>query len=146
MHPEQRTSRRSIATYNNSGSDSTEAFKLSHCHTGQSEYFENGEFESRILTQNDGHQRRFFCQLCGKGYHSRQGLAHHKKRHEGKLYFCPICDRNMTQKGVLKRHLRTVHKSDQCARCMQIFHLEDFEQHVETCHHAYIASQKEDTF
>ena len=75
----------------------------------------------------------FRCQLCGKGYLSRRGLSHHMALHEGKTFECPVCGREMNTKGNMKKHLRRIHKSDQCARCMQMFSVEELQLHIQTC-------------
>ena len=72
----------------------------------------------------------FRCDLCGKGYHSAQGLLHHKVVHEGKTFTCPVCDRSLTQKGHLKKHMQRVHKSIQCISCMMVVPLEEYDDHV----------------
>ena len=85
------------------------------------------------ISQFHGKQMPFSCSLCGKGYLSAQGLDHHKSVHEGKKFSCPVCDIKMNQKGNIKQHLRRVHKSDQCMKCLQVYSIKDFSLHFQAC-------------
>ncbi|XP_005104500.1 zinc finger and BTB domain-containing protein 47 isoform X24 [Aplysia californica] len=52
----------------------------------------------------------FSCSVCGKGFFSHSGLAHHKKSHSGRKYQCEFCDSKFLLKHHLKEHLRRIHK------------------------------------
>ena len=120
-------------SYNHHARDSIETFNDFHCPSCPAKFVEKFELKTH-MSHNHGHQMPFCCQLCGKGYLSYQGLKDHQMSfHEGKLFACPICDRKMNQKSNLKRHLRLIHKSEQCTRCLQIFHLEEFNLHISAC-------------
>ena len=123
-----------ISSYHLSTSnDSLEMPTSFPCPICPAKFIEKFELKAH-MSQNHGDQMPFCCRLCGKGYQSYQGLKHHQlSYHEGQMFVCPICDRRMNYKSVYKRHLRGVHKSDQCSRCMQMIPLEEFALHVKTC-------------
>lgn len=113
-----------------------QSLKAFFCTSCPAQFYDRSELKEH-MSQSHGDQLPFCCQICGKGYFSNQGLNHHMKLHEGKSFVCPICDRKMNQLGNIKRHLRNVHKSRQCPQCMKVFHLEEYDAHVQTCQHAY---------
>ena len=116
----------------NATNDSLEMLKSFYCPSCPAKFIEMSELKAH-LSQRHGDQMPFCCQLCGRGYRSRKGLWHHMNVHEGRMSMCPICYRTITQKTNFKKHLRNVHKSDQCDRCMKVFDLEQFNIHVSTC-------------
>ena len=123
----------SMPSFAVSQNDSFETLKPLQCPSCPARFFGKNELKAHA-SQNHGDQMPFCCQLCGKGYLSHQGLRDHQMSfHEGQMFFCPICDRKMNYKNVYKRHLRNVHKSDQCSRCMQVFTLEEFKFHISSC-------------
>ena len=95
------------------------------------------EIPSRMLKQHiserHGQVMPHTCSLCGRGYMSSSGLNHHLKAHEGKTYSCPVCDAQFAQKGIVRRHVKNIHQSDQCCHCLNVFKFEDFNQHVMQC-------------
>ena len=121
-----------MSSYGHSHSDSFGILKPFHCPSCPAQFFEKFELKAH-MSGNHGDQMPFCCEICGKGYLSARGLHHHLSLHKGQLYICPLCDRKMNYKSVCKRHLRGVHKSDQCARCMQVFPLEEFDLHIKSC-------------
>ena len=44
---------------------------------------------------------------------------HLEKLHDKQLFECPICDANFTGKGILKRHISTVHESKKPFKCSE---------------------------
>ena len=78
------------------------------------------------------------CALCGKCYASAQGLQFHLQAHSGKIYVCPVCNSNFSQSSTMRRHMRLIHKSNQCAKCKGVFRMnQDYYQHVRNCHPQY---------
>lgn len=76
-------------------------------------------------------QQPYECSLCGKGYATLSGLTLHMETHSGKSYVCPVCDAKFTQRGTMKRHLKSIHRCQQCTECEGVFHCgPEFDQHV----------------
>ena len=77
----------------------------------------------------------YVCSLCGKCYASYQGLQFHIQAHSGKVHVCPVCDSKFSQNSTMRRHMRLVHSSNQCAKCKGVFKLShDYNQHVISCY------------
>ena len=76
---------------------------------------------------------RFECSKCGKMYQTQTGLNLHFASHEGKTFMCAICDAKFTQKGTMKRHLRSIHNSVQCPSCHTVMKIEHYNQHILSC-------------
>ncbi|CAL1530104.1 unnamed protein product [Lymnaea stagnalis] len=96
------------------------------------------EFSSSTLRQHlsqiHGHDMPFQCTLCGKGFYSVSGLNHHKRKHAGQTFLCPICDTTFTQKSKVKRHLRSIHGCIPCSTCPGIFRVgQEYDLHVLCC-------------
>ena len=123
----------SLASYDNPQNGALQSLKAYYCTCCPAKFFDYSDLKDH-MSNNHGNQLPFCCQICGKGYFSNQGLSHHMKLHEGKTFVCPICDRKMNQLGNIKRHLRNVHKSSQCTRCLNVFLLEEYDAHVQTCY------------
>lgn len=55
-----------------------------------------------------GLERRFVCEVCGKGFTAKTVLQKHQLIHTGeKPYQCSECGKCFRQSGVLKTHIRT---------------------------------------
>ena len=81
-----------------------------------------------------GQRMPFICLICGKGYQSSQGLTHHTRLHQGKTFFCPVCDAKFTQNAAMKTHLKKFHDSVLCSACFGVFKQGlEFSQHVLFC-------------
>lgn len=77
----------------------------------------------------------FTCEICQKGYATKAGLALHTQTHQGKSYMCPVCDAKFTQRGTMKRHLKSIHLCLQCPTCEGVFQCgPSFQKHVLECH------------
>ena len=123
----------SIPSFADSQNNSHEIIRPHRCPSCPARFFEKYELKAHA-SQIHGDQMPFCCQQCGKGYLSYQGLKDHQASfHEGQRFICPICDRRMNYKNVYKRHLRNVHKSDQCSQCLEVFNLEEFKYHTQSC-------------
>ena len=76
----------------------------------------------------------FRCKYCAKGYMSYTGLSLHLKVHQGKSFSCPICDKEFTQKGNMKTHMRMKHGACQCPQCSNVFTVGvEYDQHILVC-------------
>ena len=127
------TKRMDFSRYENTRTDVLEASKPYHCTSCPARFFSIREVKIH-MSESHGAQMPYCCHLCGKGYLSYRGLKHHMSVHEGKQFHCPICDKKSNQRGNMLQHLRKVHKSDQCSKCMQVFPIENFQLHVSTCY------------
>ena len=91
------------------------------------------EFQEHMV---DAHQKYMphMCSLCGKCYGSQRGLSLHMQAHDGKTYVCPVCDSKFSQNSTMKRHLKSMHNTNQCPECKGIFRLGiEYNQHVLHC-------------
>ena len=62
----------------------------------------------------------FYCDLCGKGYRTREYATVHRKIHtHEKAYPCEICDRRFRRRNHLRDHMttHTGEKPFQCVKC-----------------------------
>ncbi|GFN80576.1 Zinc finger protein 324a [Plakobranchus ocellatus] len=76
----------------------------------------------------------YVCSLCGKCYGSTSGLFLHMQAHDGKTFVCPVCDSKFSQNSTMKRHMKSVHKTNQCSVCKGIFKLGlEFDKHILHC-------------
>lgn len=118
---------RNIQKKSTSFSQSLNNFQCSHC----------GLMFHDVITLRSHITSNHFsvsCKLCGKGYQTPRGLAHHMQSHKGKTFMCPVCDAKFTHKFSIKSHLRTVHKSARCVACYAVFKLgNEYDQHVLYC-------------
>ena len=74
------------------------------------------------------------CSLCGRCYRSNRGLQYHMQTHYGTKYNCPICYSEFSRMGTVKRHLRTVHRTNQCPICRKFMNIgPEYNQHLLEC-------------
>lgn len=83
------------------------------------------------------------CTLCGRGYQTPRGLAHHMQSHKGKTFMCPVCSVKFTQKFSIKAHLRAVHKLAKCMNCSSVLKIgHEFDQHVLNCGNSCVGNNQ----
>ena len=121
-----------LSRYGHPQINSLEALKPFQCPSCPSTFYEKCELKAHISASH-GDQMPFCCQLCGKGYLSRRGLNHHILLHKGQVFSCPICSQKTNRKDNMNAHLRRMHKSEQCSKCMQVFPLAEFHLHIAAC-------------
>ena len=57
-------------------------------------------------------ERKFICEICGKKFSRRNGLASHLNRHSGiKPYQCTQCDKSFHDASNLINHCKTHSKN-----------------------------------
>ena len=118
----------SVATHHQDLIDSDEV-KCYYCNDLVPQY----TLRQHVSIQH-GDTMPFTCHICGKGYHSQRGLGHHIDGHNRKRFVCLLCSKTFSQKGHMKYHLKTIHGSNQCRYCDQIFKLGfEYEQHGLKC-------------
>ena len=79
------------------------------------------------------------CGDCGAAYFTKHGLTKHIKRvHEGLRYNCLKCDKNFSEKNVLKHHMESVHEGKRkfpCELCPKTFKDQTaMKCHIKTVH------------
>merc|ERR1719186_2519268 len=53
---------------------------------------------------------RFSCEVCEKSFSSSGNLSEHKRRkHDGLKFYCEQCDYKVVRKGLLRKHVNSVH-------------------------------------
>ena len=63
---------------------------------------------TNILMEND--QKRFKCELCGKGFATKQRLKDHTNIHTGERPFmCKYCGASFANNGNCRMHERSMH-------------------------------------
>jgi KRAB domain-containing zinc finger protein len=83
------------------------------------------------------------CIFCFNGYSNESDLlAHIQQVHQDRKYKCLVCDAFFSERKLLSRHFRNVHKFDgcpifcgQCGKKVFYFSQEAFEQHQRQGHH-----------
>jgi uncharacterized Zn-finger protein len=64
---------------------------------------------SLIQLPNDQPGKNFQCQLCGVCFWKKEDLSRHVTRtHGGAKFTCPYCNRNISRRDHLKRHIKNV--------------------------------------
>ena len=64
--------------------------------------------KGRKLSKND--QKRFKCELCGKGFATKQRLKDHTNIHTGERPFmCKYCGASFANNGNCRMHERSMH-------------------------------------
>lgn len=83
-----------------------------------------------LLEHMDAHfeqeeERKFKCDICGRGYRHAGSLANHKKTHEVGSFQCNVCGKENSNALALKSHLRihTSQKKHSCLECGKAFRL-----------------------
>ena len=100
------------------------------CFSCSAKFMEKFQLKNHI-SEYHGDAMPFHCELCGKGYLSRGGLHSHTRHfHHGYMFKCPLCDKQMSEKNKISRHMKLVHKSAQCTTCSRVFPLDGFDSHL----------------
>ena len=113
----------------------SQEFQQNECQICQTS-FPNYSVLCRHMSSIHGYKLPYTCSICQKGYLTYRGLKLHRQTHEAterKMFKCPICDSMQSQKCQIKRHLRTVHKSDQCPICKNVFDITEIDMHIQQC-------------
>ena len=83
-----------------------------------------GKKGSKIDTEANSDEKKFKCQVCGKGFTHRSNKAMHEKIHsDEKLFACSVCGKCFSQRRVLVRHEKIHQGTDrvECDICGRTF-------------------------
>lgn len=95
------------------------------CHICKAVYNTPGNIHKHIRSVHMG-ERRYFCEVCNKGFYTKTHLQCHRAIHFEPTLKCSFCDRMFKEAGSKRIHER-IHKNDQRYRC-----------HI--CNHGFIQS------
>lgn len=59
----------------------------------------------------------YTCDICGKGFVTKQGLQQHKYTHREANYQCNLCEARFKLAYALKKHVRAVHENEKTHGC-----------------------------
>ncbi|XP_044744054.1 oocyte zinc finger protein XlCOF19-like [Chrysoperla carnea] len=63
-------------------------------------------------------EKKYFCDVCNKGYINKRKLKHHQISHSNERPFhCTQCDLSFKARFILTKHVKTVHVSQACEVC-----------------------------
>ncbi|KAJ9587688.1 hypothetical protein L9F63_018868, partial [Diploptera punctata] len=77
---------------------------LQYAHDETQQTWDQFQFEAR-----DSPTKKFTCNICGASYRQGTNLTAHKKKHFGETR-CHLCNKILSRKSNMERHLFTVHK------------------------------------
>ena len=95
------------------------------CHICKAVYNTPGNIHKHIRSVHMG-ERRYFCEVCNKGFYTKTHLQCHRAIHFEPTLKCSFCDRMFKEAGSKRIHER-IHKGDQRYRC-----------HI--CNHGFVQS------
>ena len=118
------------------------------CHVCGAVFLQSGRLSKHVRSVHMG-EKRYFCDICSKGFYSKGNVTDHKrihfeaalpcsycdrkfkdpssrKRHEkvhlgDHTYFCYICNRGFVQSGCYKSHMLKMHFTEN-KKAMEIHH------------------------
>ncbi|XP_059151167.1 zinc finger and BTB domain-containing protein 41-like isoform X4 [Physella acuta] len=77
---------------------------------------------------------QFICNICYKGFVTKERLRQHSSVHAAVSYSCYICDVKFKHKKNIGRHLESTHGMKKCSYCMSLFKKgNDFDNHMLMC-------------
>lgn len=76
----------------------------------------------------------FICEICNKGFISKERLRQHSSVHDSSYVSCYICDVKFKHKKNIKRHMESTHGLKKCPYCMALYKMgDDFNAHILNC-------------
>lgn len=98
----------------------------------------HGTRTRHLKTHMADRARNNVCEICGKGFHSREGLKHHQEVHDEKRTFdCRYCPRKYKTMYGRTRHerLHFAIQAEKCKTCGEKFKdLADLKNHLQSVH------------
>lgn len=68
----------------------------------------SGSYSGFVIESNDNGKQKLFCEYCGKGFISKNGLQNHLNSHRGNYKFnCQICGKGFQAKSNLDGHMNS---------------------------------------
>lgn len=76
----------------------------------------------------------FLCDICNKGFITKERLRQHSSVHDSSYISCYICDVKFKHKKNIKRHMESTHGLKKCSFCFGIYKMgEEYNMHLTSC-------------
>lgn len=74
-------------------------------------FFEKSSLHSHMMVHDKDRVKRFKCEFCDKAYFNSGALSLHKRKHLGKMVYCPLCSKEFYRQHELNKHHISAHSA-----------------------------------